>query len=86
VRTTIDLPNEKRARLLAIAARRGLRGYSEVVNEAVDRYLEEEERRRANVGKVLALEGVLSAEEAEEVEARVREVRSRWRWYWIHPS
>lgn len=79
MRTTIDLPNEKRARLLAIAARRGIRGYSVIVNEAIDRYLEEEERREAAVKKIRSLRGTLSASEAEKAEQRIREVWSRWR-------
>lgn len=79
MRTTIDLPNDKRARLAAIAARRGLRGYSELINEAVERFLEEEENRQAQIAKVLALRGVLTDQQAQEVEQRIREVWSRWR-------
>ncbi|MEW6045499.1 MAG: hypothetical protein AB1609_03335 [Bacillota bacterium] len=79
MRTTIDLPNDKRARLAAIAARRGLRGYSELINEAVERFLEEEENRQAQIAKVLALRGVLTDQQAREVEQRIREVWSRWR-------
>lgn len=79
MRTTIDLPNEKRARLLAIAARRGLRGYSVIVNEAIDRYLEEEDRRHAAVRKILALKGTLTDSEAEEADDRIQEAWSRWR-------
>ena len=39
MRTTIELTDEQRARLLAVAARRGLRGYSLVVQEALAAYL-----------------------------------------------
>lgn len=66
-------------RLAALAARRGLRGFSQLINEALDRYLEDEERREAMVQEILALRGVLSAEEAGEAERRIRETRSRWR-------
>lgn len=79
VRTTINLPNEKRAKLAAIAARRGLRGYSQLINEALDRFLKEEEEREARVAGVLALRGTLSDRQAEEVERRIREVWARWR-------
>ena len=39
MRTTFDLSNEQRAGLLALAARRGLRGYSLLIQEALTRYL-----------------------------------------------
>lgn len=39
MRTTIDLSDEQRAALLAMAARRGLRGYSSLVQEALAKYL-----------------------------------------------
>jgi len=39
MRTTIDLTDEQRARLLAVAARRGLRGYSLLIQEALAEYL-----------------------------------------------
>ncbi len=79
MRTTIDLPNEKRSRLMALAARRGLRGYSEIVAEAVERYLVEEEKRVQNTEKLLALRGFLNAAEADEAERRIKEVWANWR-------
>ena len=39
MRTTIELTDEQRAALLAKAARRGMRGYSQLVQEALARYL-----------------------------------------------
>lgn len=39
MRTTIELTDEQRAALLAMAARRGLRGYSSLVQEALAKYL-----------------------------------------------
>lgn len=39
MRTTIELTDEQRAALLALAARRGLRGYSSLVQEALAAYL-----------------------------------------------
>lgn len=39
MRATIDLTDEQRAALLALAARRGLRGYGSLVREAVERYV-----------------------------------------------
>lgn len=78
MRTTIELSDEIRARLLELAARRGQRGFSSIVEEAVTRYLDEEERRQEAIDEARALRGALE-EEAEELEASVLHLRSRWR-------
>jgi predicted transcriptional regulator len=39
VRTTIELRDELRAKLLEMAGRRGEKGFSHLVEEAVDRYI-----------------------------------------------
>jgi predicted transcriptional regulator len=41
MRTTIELRDDQRARLLEIAAREGRKGFSHLIQEAVDRFLEE---------------------------------------------
>ncbi|MDI6711211.1 MAG: hypothetical protein QME76_11125 [Bacillota bacterium] len=80
MRTTIELSNEKRAKLLALAARRGLRGYSQLVNEALDAYLAKIERKKArDLEEILGLAGTLSAEDAEEAERTIRETWRKWR-------
>ena len=42
MRTTIELRPEHRSRLIAIAAKRGEKGFSSVLNEAVESYLSED--------------------------------------------
>lgn len=39
MRTTIELTDEQRSALLALAGKRGLRGYSSLVQEALAQYL-----------------------------------------------
>lgn len=51
MRTTIELADEQRAALLAMAARRGLRGYSSLVQEALAKYLGVPAPARAAAGK-----------------------------------
>ena len=74
MRTTIDLKEEHRALLHAIAARRGWRGYSRVVEEALEFYLrhhaEAEEARCA----LLRRKGAWSAKEAERIRAVIAEL------------
>ncbi|HAG06569.1 MAG TPA: hypothetical protein DCL13_00140 [Peptococcaceae bacterium] len=80
MRTTVELSNEKRAKLLAIAARRGLRGYSRLIDEALDLYLaREEEKRAGELKELLSLAGTLTDAEAAEMEKRIGEAWRKWR-------
>jgi len=79
MRTTVDITPEQRARLMELAARRGEKGFSKLVQQALDAYLrsqagEEEKRRRA-----LMLKGALDSREAEPLRAATCEIRESWR-------
>ncbi len=79
MRTTIELKEEHRALLHALAARRGWRGFSRVVQEAIDFYLQHhadaEKARRA----ILDRKGRWSANEVERMRAALAELRQQWR-------
>jgi len=85
MRTTIELTDEQRAKLLALAARRRLRGYSPLIQEALKRYLEEApDGGRTGAGAKAARaarkkRGTLSEAEAERMRSRIEEVWKRWR-------
>lgn len=79
MRTTVELSDETRARLLELAARRGERGFSALVEEAVARYLDEEERRRRRAEEARSVLGAMDEEEATALAASVRRLRERWR-------
>lgn len=79
MRTTIELPEEQRARLREIAARRGVKGYSVLIQEAVSRYLDELERREELVEDAREAVGSLDEEEARDLEQSTRALRERWR-------
>lgn len=79
MRTTVELSDEIRARLLELAARRGERGFSALVEEAVARYLEEEERRTARALAAREVLGSLAEGEARALEESVTRLRERWR-------
>lgn len=79
MRTTVELSDEVRAKLLELAARRGERGFSALVEEAVARFLEEEEKRRRAAGEARSVLGTMSEDEARELEESVRALRERWR-------
>jgi hypothetical protein len=79
MRTTVEMKPEHRSGLLALASRRGQKGFSTVLGEAIESYLrgevDREERRRT----LLALAGSLSRKEADELRRTVRELRESWR-------
>jgi hypothetical protein len=79
MRTTIELTPSQRERLLATAARRGEKGFSAIVGEALDRYFDEEAARLERVERALSAIGSISDEEADRMEADAAAIRSTWR-------
>lgn len=76
MRTTVEITHEQRQALSSLAARRGIRGFSPLVQEAIDLYLTD--RSPDRIGNLEALEGSLSDAEADEVERRIAEAWSTW--------
>jgi len=79
MRTTLEIPDEQRAKLLQLAAAKGMKGFSSLVTEALTRYLAEEEERRGRIDRALSLQGSLDEEEGEELERSVVAIRGQWR-------
>lgn len=79
MRTTVEITDAQRAGLLDLAARRGEKGFSRLVQEAVDRFLADEHAGKGRVEAALALEGSMTAEVADELTASVARLRSNWR-------
>lgn len=79
MRTTVELTQEQRARLLELAARRGEKGFSKLVQEAVDAYLEvygsQSERTRA----AQAVLGTFNSAASNSLEEAFRQSRDNWR-------
>ncbi len=78
MRTTIELRDDQRARLLELAARRGEKGFSGLIQEAVDRFLAGEESDFL-VQEALSVLGSLAPNEAEEMRSRTGVLRKGWR-------
>jgi hypothetical protein len=74
MRTTVDLKEEHRALLHAIAARRGWRGYSRVVEEVLEFYLRHHVEAEESRCALLARKGAWSAKEAERIRAAIAEL------------
>ncbi|MFH1469608.1 MAG: hypothetical protein ABIO70_34805 [Pseudomonadota bacterium] len=79
MRTTIEITDEQRARLLQIAARRGAKGFSLLVQEALDDYLRKVDGQAEEVRRALAARGSLAGEEGDALAERARELRENWR-------
>lgn len=70
---------EHRSALLALAAKRGEKGFSSVLAEAIQVYLDEERERTRRREKFTSLEGALSEEEGNELRSFVLRLRENWR-------
>jgi hypothetical protein len=79
MRTTVEITEEQRARLLALAARRGEKGFSKLVQEALDRFLAGVDAREKEVRAALAAIGSFDDAEAVELEREARSIREWWR-------
>jgi predicted transcriptional regulator len=79
MRTTIELKDEHRAKLLELAARRGEKGFSEVVAEAIESYLETLASDEAKRQAALELRGAFGDDDAAELRGATRSLRDSWR-------
>jgi hypothetical protein len=79
MRTTVEMKPEHRSALLALAARRGEKGFSSVLGEAIEEYLKEEKTRVQRRKELLSLAGSLSADEAKALRNTATSLRENWR-------
>jgi len=79
MRTTVEMKPQHRSALLALAARRGEKGFSSVLAEAIEEYLDEERTRVLRRKELLSLAGSLSAEEAKSLRSTATSLRENWR-------
>jgi len=77
MRTTVEITDEQHRALSAIAQRRGVRGFSALVQEALDGYLAHLSTDEVDI--LLGLEGVLTESDAKELRSRINNVRTTWR-------
>lgn len=79
MRTTIEMKPEHRARILELAAKRGDKGFSTVVAEALELYLETQSGRTDEIQSALALRGSMRDMDAAGLLSRTRSIRANWR-------
>ena len=72
------MQSEHRARARDLA-KRGQKGFSSVVSEAIDVYLSLEAQREQQRRRALELKGTLSPKEAARLREHTESIRSSWR-------
>jgi len=79
MRTTVEIRDDQRARLLDLAARRGEKGFSGLVQEALDLYLEAMAAQEDRIRGALDVLGALEEHAADHMERIVADLRGNWR-------
>jgi predicted transcriptional regulator len=79
MRTTVEITDEQRSKLLEAAARRGEKGFSSIIQEALDHYFEAAFERRERVERGLRVLGSLEGPVADRLEKDARQLRRSWR-------
>ena len=79
MRTTIELSNDHRSSLHSLAARRGIRGYSKLIQEAVDLYIKEMTVKEGNAKLLLKMRGTWNKDDANAFSKKLREIRRNWK-------
>jgi len=77
MRTTVEIPDHLHETLIRLARRRGLRGFSQLVEEALDAYLADLSAEEAAL--LLSLESSIDDSEELEMRRRIEEARATWR-------
>ncbi len=77
MRTTVDIPQNLRQKLITEAARKRLKGFSPLVVEALRQYFSTKADSRDEI--IANLRGCLSMKEAERDLTRIAEGRKNWR-------
>ncbi len=84
MRTTIEIADDKLRMLRELAAARGQKGYSTIINEALEAYLQcppedlSTAKRKRQAAAILAAAGTINEAEAEAMRRTVRELRQNW--------
>ena len=79
MRTTIELDHEHRARLLEMAARRGEKGFSAIVREALDLFFSKAAARSRPDAALRRFRGCLSKGDADHFRGIAGRLRDSWR-------
>lgn len=78
MRTTVEISDDLIATLHALAIKKGYRGYSRIMEEAVKHYLHDLEKEGRVWSVLMRMRGSWSSEEAVETKKKLEEIRKNW--------
>ena len=79
MRTSIEISDKHRSILLSLAAQKGLRGYSGIIQEALDYYIAHQTRTVDVKEKIMRMKGSWKEEETEQIKSRLADLRENWK-------
>ena len=79
MRTTVEISDTQRAKLLELAAQRGETGFSRLVRQALEQFLDAEATRMARVNDAVSAIGSLTDAQADRLRDEAARVRATWR-------
>ena len=79
MRTTIEISDNHRSILLSLAAQKGLRGYSNIIQEALDFYITHQTRAAEAKRDILKMQGSWKKQETKEIRFKLAELRGNWK-------
>ncbi|MDY7030332.1 MAG: hypothetical protein SVY10_00315 [Thermodesulfobacteriota bacterium] len=78
MRTTVELSDRHRGILHALSTERGHRGYSKIIEEAIDFYISERALKDKAAQEIIMLKGSWNVEEGERIKTKLKKVRKDW--------
>jgi len=78
MRTTIEIPDHYRSTLHSLAVKKGFRGYSRVIQEALDVYIDSLSRKDDLKHEILQIMGSWQEEEVSQTKEKILEMRNNW--------
>ena len=79
MRTTIEISDRHRSILQSLAAQKGLRGYSGIIQEALDYYIELQTKSADAKRDILKMKGSWKAQETKKIRSKLAELRENWK-------
>ena len=64
---------------MSIAAERGLKGYSRIIEEAIDHYIAHQSKMLKAKKEILKLKGSWDSRETEDLRIKLDELRKNWK-------
>ncbi len=79
MRTTIEIKDKLRAELLKRAAHQGAKGFSHIIEEALESFFGIDDKTNDARKKALSLRGSLGKQDSEKLRVETGKIRDSWR-------